>query len=111
MEALQARLYLLRPIMHIPQLRPHIEYSTMLGANASIMAIAVATTAFAPDYRLFKRLNGGIPLWILTLLYIIIDFAEQWRCAHHLAHLGGGLVGFLFVVSLRKGYDWSKLDD
>lgn len=92
----------------LPQLRSDIEYSTMLGANASIMAIAVATTALTPDYRLFKRLNGGIPLWILTLLYIIIDFAGSGGTAHHLAHLGGGLVGFLFVISLRKGYDWSK---
>jgi hypothetical protein len=24
-----------------------------------------------------------------------------------LAHLGGGLTGFLFIVSMRKGYDWS----
>ena len=92
----------------LPQLRHDIEYSSMLGANASIMAIAVATTALTPDYRLFRRLNGGIPLWVLTLLYIIIDFAGSGGTAHHLAHLGGGLIGFLFVVSLKKGYDWGK---
>ena len=92
----------------LPQLRHDIEYSSMLGANAAIMAIAVATTALTPDYRLFRRLNGGIPLWILTLLYIIIDFAGSGGTGHHLAHLGGGLIGFLFVVSLKKGYDWGK---
>jgi membrane associated rhomboid family serine protease len=92
----------------LPQLRHDIEYSNMLGANAAIMAIAVATTALTPDYRLFRRLNGGIPLWILTLLYIIIDFAGSGGTGHHLAHLGGGLIGFLFVVSLKKGYDWGK---
>lgn len=93
----------------IPQLRANIEYSTLLGANASIMAVAVAATALTPDYRFFKRLNGGIPLWILTLLYIIIDFAGSGGgAAHHLAHLGGGLTGFLFIVSLRRGYDWGK---
>ena len=91
----------------IPQLRSQVEYSQMLGGNASIIAVAVATTALAPDFRLFKNLNGGIPLWILTLLYIIIDFAGSGGLAHHLAHFGGGLAGFLFIVSLRKGYDWS----
>ena len=92
----------------IPQLRSQIEYSSMLGGNASIMAVAVAATALTPDYRLFKMLNGGIPLWILTVLYIIIDVAGNNGTAHQLAHLSGGLIGFLFIVSLRKGYDWGK---
>lgn len=92
----------------IPQLRGQIEYATMFSANASIIAVAVATTALTPDFRLFKNLNGGIPLWILTLLYIVIDFAGNGTIAHHLAHLGGGFMGFLFTASLKKGYDWSK---
>jgi membrane associated rhomboid family serine protease len=90
-----------------PQLRSQVEYSFMLGGNAGIMAIAVATTTLSPDYRLFRMLNGGIPLWILTILYVVIDFAGSGGLAHHLAHLGGGLIGFLFIVSLRRGYDWS----
>ncbi|MEO8853049.1 MAG: rhomboid family intramembrane serine protease [Ginsengibacter sp.] len=90
-----------------PELRGQVDYSFMYGGNAAIMAIAVATTTLAPDYRLFKMLNGGIPLWVLTVLYVIIDFAGSGGLAEHFAHLGGGLVGFLFVVSMRKGYDWS----
>jgi len=91
-----------------PMLRDQIEYSSMLGGSAGIMAIAIATTTLAPDYRLFRMLNGGIPLWILTILYIVIDLSGSQGTAHNLAHLGGGLTGFLFVLSLRKGYDWSK---
>ncbi len=91
----------------VPDLRNQIEYSSMLGGNASIIAIAVATTTLAPDFRLFKNLNGGIPLWILTVLYIVIDIAGSRGLAHNLAHIAGGLTGFMFVVSLRKGYDWS----
>jgi membrane associated rhomboid family serine protease len=91
----------------IPSLRNQVEYSFMLGGNAAIMAIAVATTTLSPDYRLFKMLNGGIPLWILTLLYIVIDIAGSHGMGEQLAHLGGGLTGFLFIVSMRKGYDWS----
>ncbi len=88
-------------------LRNQIEYSFMLGGNAAIMAIAIATTTLSPDYRMFRMLNGGIPLWILTALYIVIDVAGSEGTANKLAHLGGGLTGFLLVVSLRKGYDWS----
>ena len=91
----------------IPQLRPFITSSYLEGANASIMAVAIATTALAPDYRIFRMLNGGIPLWILTILFVIIDFAAigTGAPALHLAHLAGGLVGFFFIVALRKGHD------
>ena len=90
-----------------PMLREQVEYSFMFGGNAGIMAVALATTTLSPDYRLFRMLNGGIPLWILTILYVIIDLTGAGGASQHLAHLGGGLIGFLFVVSLRKGYDWS----
>jgi membrane associated rhomboid family serine protease len=103
----------------IPHLRPFIDIYSLSGASASIMAVAVATTAMAPDYRFFKMLNGGIPIWVLTVLYIIIDFAGigMGGASFYLAHVAGGLAGFLFIVSLRKGrdgsawmirfYDWS----
>jgi membrane associated rhomboid family serine protease len=93
----------------IPTLKPFIGVSAMGGANAAIMAVAVATTALAPDYRFFKMLNGGIPLWVITLLYVIIDFAGITGAgiAYHTAHLAGGFIGFMFVFNLRKGNDWS----
>ncbi len=91
----------------IPQLHPFINSYYLPGANASIMAIAVATTTLAPDYRFFRMLNGGIPIWVLTVLFIIIDFAGIGKggASFHLAHLAGGLAGFMFIVSLRKGHD------
>jgi membrane associated rhomboid family serine protease len=91
----------------IPQLRPFINSSFFEGANASIMAVAIATTALAPDYRIFRMLNGGIPLWVLTILFVIIDIAGvgTGAPAHLLAHLAGGLAGFFFIKSLRMGHD------
>ncbi len=93
----------------IPQLRPFIDFYSLSGANASIMAIAIATTALAPDYRFFRMLNGGIPIWVITILFVVIDFAGigNGGASFHLAHLAGGLAGFLFIVSLRRGYDAS----
>ena len=93
----------------IPQLKPGIDISFIHGANAATMAIAVATTALAPDYRFFKMLNGGIPIWVLTLLYVIIDFAgvSGVSAAYNISHLAGAFIGFMFVFSLRRGNDWS----
>ncbi len=93
----------------IPPLKPFIESSAMLGANAATMAIAVATTTLAPNYRFFRNLNGGIPIWVLTLIYIFIDFAgvASQSAAYSLSHVSGGLAGFVFVYLLRKEYDGS----
>lgn len=94
----------------LPSLRNNIDSAWLLGANPAIMAVAVATTTLAPDFRLFKMLNGGIPLWVLTLLYVVIDFAGigNASAAHYLSHLAGGAAGLFFVILLRNGHDLSE---
>lgn len=93
----------------IPSAKPFLDTSSLIGANAATMGVAVATTTLAPKYRFFRNLNGGIPIWILTLIYIVIDFVgvASQNSAYSLSHLGGGLAGFLFVFMLRKGRDGS----
>ncbi|MEJ7586069.1 MAG: rhomboid family intramembrane serine protease [Ferruginibacter sp.] len=93
----------------VPSLQPFKGSSSLIGANAATMALAVATTTLAPQYRFFRNLNGGIPIWILTLIYIFIDFAgvAGQSTALSLAHLGGGLAGFFFIYLLRKEKDGS----
>jgi membrane associated rhomboid family serine protease len=92
-----------------PRLITMMPGSTLHGASAGVMAIAIATTALAPDYRIFPMLNGGIPLWILTVVFVIIDFASipGTNSGGHIAHLAGAGMGFLFVFQLRRGRDWS----
>ena len=93
----------------IPPLKPVIQSSWLIGGNAGVMAIAMATTTLAPNYRFFQNLNGGIPIWVLTLVYIFIDFAgvASMGAAYSLSHLGGAAAGYLFVILLRKGNDGS----
>ena len=95
----------------IPGLKDGIEYSSMFGGNPSIMAIAVAATALAPKYKLFPMLNGGIPLWILTVIYVLIAVSGGGGMAVHLAQLGAGLAGYIFVLLLNRGYDSSSWMD
>lgn len=92
-----------------PRLVPAAPFSTLEGASAGVMAIAIATTTLAPDYRIFPMINGGIPLWVLTVVFVIIDFASipGQNGGGHLAHLAGAAMGFTFIYQLRKGRDWS----
>lgn len=91
-----------------PALR--VQNVNMVGASGGIMAIVVAATVLAPGYRIFPMIRGGIPLWVLTVLYLIIDLAlipKNNNTGGRIAHLAGGITGFLFVFALRRGYDWS----
>lgn len=93
-----------------PSIQPGLPGIVYLGANASIMAVAVATTTVSPDYRIFPMINGGIPLWILTFIYVIINFAsiQSGGPAEYIAQVAGAALGFVFVFQLRKGNDWSE---
>ncbi len=93
----------------IPPLRGQIPGSGLMGANAATMAVAMATTTLSPGYRFFTQLRGGIPIWVLMAVYIIIDFAgvASAGAAYSLSHLAGAAAGFLFVVFLRRGIDGS----
>lgn len=98
-------------------LRPHVNLISQTGAAAPVVAIAIATTTLAPNYRIFQMLNGGIPVWIITVLFIAIDFGTVGMVngAVALSHVASGLTGYIFVHQLRKGNDlglWmNKLSD
>lgn len=93
-----------------PGLRGSFPGPELIGANAGIMALAIATTMVSPDYRIFPMLNGGIPLWILTIVYVAIDLAGLGSApyAYHLSHAAGAAMGFIFVKELRRGRDWGS---
>ena len=94
----------------LPGLKQSLPVAEALGASAGVMAIAVAVTTISPGYRIFPMLFGGIPIWVLTTIYLIIDLASipLSNAGGHIAHLAGALTGFLFIYSFRKGYDWSE---
>jgi membrane associated rhomboid family serine protease len=93
-----------------PGLKQENTVFTLEGASAGVMAISIATTVLAPNYRFFPMINGGIPLWVITVIYAVIDFAmiaKDSNAGGHISHIGGGLFGLLFMWQYRKGNDWS----
>lgn len=91
----------------LPALQPSLPGAEALGASAGVMAIAAAVTTISPGYRIFPMLNGGIPVWIITGFYLIVDLATipMSNPGGHIAHLAGALAGFLFVYFFRRGLD------
>jgi membrane associated rhomboid family serine protease len=92
-----------------PIVRANLPSASIMGSSAAVMAVAMATTVLAPMYRFFASLNGGIPLWVVTMVYLLIDFAGivTQGAAHSMAHVGGAAAGFVFIYLLRKDKDGS----
>lgn len=94
----------------IPQYHDAVNNAVpLIGGGSAVMAVALATTTMAPGYRIFPMLNGGIPLWVLTLIFVAIDYATiaSSSGSYALAHLAGGTIGFIFIKQMQKGNDWS----
>lgn len=93
----------------LPGLKGQLPAAILVGANPAVIAIAVATTTVAPDYRIFPMINGGIPLWVLTLVYLLINFSgiPYGESAVYMANLAGAGTGFFFIYRLRRGHDGS----
>lgn len=82
----------------------------MVGAGPALMALSVATTTISPTYKIFPLIRGGIPLWVLTTIFILIHFATNGMLhpAFAAAEIAGGLIGFVIIWQMQKGNDWCE---
>lgn len=92
----------------IGPLKADLAYAQAFGASAGVMGVAIGTTALAPNYRIFQMINGGIPIWVITIIYLIIDLATipHGNPGGHIAHIAGAAMGYVFVLALQRGHDW-----
>lgn len=100
-------LFFLAAFNLFPIFRVEAPHALAYGASAGVMAIAFAATVLVPDYRFFPMLRGGIPIWVVTLIFVVIDLVsiQESNPGGHIAHLGGALAGVLFSIQLKKGRD------
>lgn len=79
--------------------------SFALGASASVIAIVIATSVFAPNYKINLLFIGPVALKYIALVTIILDVLSiaSSNAGGHIAHLGGALFGYLYIVQLKKG--------
>lgn len=90
-----------------PYFRGVVNYSYLLGASASVLAIVVATAYREPNYQVRLLFIGVIKLKYIALFMILSDllFMTSNNAGGHIAHLGGALAGLWFAASLGKGRD------
>lgn len=91
-----------------PYFSSSVDSSLMLGASAGVFAVVVGAATLAPNTTFFLILLGPVRIVYIAAFYVILSFANSigTNAGGELAHLGGALLGYLYVVQLRKGNDW-----
>ncbi|TVQ15358.1 MAG: rhomboid family intramembrane serine protease [Bacteroidetes bacterium] len=81
-----------------------------IGASASVLAIFIAAATYMPNYELPLIILGRIRLKYIAIFFVVIDLLsiDKGNSGGHLAHLGGALWGFVYVMLLKSGKDPGK---
>lgn len=85
-----------------------ISQGTLVGASAAVSAIMVAATVQSPDSPLrFMFIPITFKLWWITVGVLILDVVRipGGNAGGHLSHLGGALIGYVYMKQLQKGND------
>lgn len=93
----------------IPALAIQSSASSLIGASAGVMAIIVSTATLLPNYSIFIIFIGSVPLKWIAIIYVVLDLIliPYGNAGGHISHLGGALLGFIYISQLNKGNDWS----
>ncbi len=91
----------------IPYFKPLIDNSLMLGASGAAFAVVVAAATLLPNYTFMLLFIGPVRIKYIALFYIIVSFASTvgTNAGGNIAHLGGALIGYIYVKQLQKGVD------
>jgi len=84
------------------------DFSGMVGASAAVFAIMVAAATLLPDYTFYLLFFGSVKIKYIAFFYIVISFlgTVQSNAGGNLAHLGGALMGFVYIKQLQAGVNW-----
>ena len=82
-----------------------VGYAYFSGVVPGILGLASAATTISPKYRIFPMIGGGIPLWIIALVYLLLNLSTSGGYLFLSTQLIGILVGFGFVRLMQQGID------
>ena len=84
-----------------------VDFSYLIGASASVMAIVFAISFYRKDMEISLFLIGRVKLIYLALFTLVIDLLAitSDNAGGHIAHVGGALLGIWFASRMRVGKD------
>jgi len=94
----------------IPYYNDRVELSILMGASAGVFAVVVGAATFMPNYTFFLLFLGPVKIKYIAIFYVLLSFfnIDGSNAGGELSHLGGALIGFLYVQQLKKGNDFGQ---
>jgi membrane associated rhomboid family serine protease len=94
----------------IPFYQARVPIGGMVGASAAVYAIVVATATLLPDYTFFLLFLGPVRIKYIAAFYIVVSFLGSVgpNEGGNVAHLGGALIGFIYIKQLQAGVNWGS---
>lgn len=80
------------------------------GASGAVNAIVVAAAVISPDYIIRLLFFGDVKLKFIAAIVVLLSImgiADLNNTGGNIAHLGGALFGWFFILKLREGADLS----
>jgi len=92
----------------VPFFKAQSDFPGMVGASGAIYAIMVGAATLLPDYTFFLLFFGPVRIKYIAGIYILISFLGTTgaNAGGNLAHLGGALIGFVYIKQLQAGVNW-----
>ena len=106
--ALAGGIFYLMMFNTIPFFENNSNFSGMVGASAALFAIMVGASTLLPDYTFFLMFFGPVKIKYISFFYIVASFLGTVgsNAGGNLAHLGGALMGYIYIKQLQAGVNW-----
>lgn len=104
--ALVGAVFFLLAYNFIPALQPFVG-QPVIGASASVTAVIVAAATLLPDFTFMLFIIGAVKIKWIAVAVVLISIAgiNGGNPGGEITHLGGALLGFVFVKQLKAGRD------
>jgi len=83
------------------------------GASASVMGLLFAAATISPNYELTLLFIGRVAIKYIAVAFLVLDLlfvGQTQNSGGHAAHIGGALMGYMYIILLRHGYRLSPID-
>ncbi|MBX0292093.1 rhomboid family intramembrane serine protease [Hymenobacter sp. HSC-4F20] len=83
---------------------------SLLGASAAVTAIIMAAATLLPEYTFMLFLFGAVRIKYIAAVVILLSVIaiNQGNEGGGLAHIGGAILGFVFIKQLQAGRDLGR---
>lgn len=87
--------------------------NVLVGASAAVMAPMIGLAYYSPSMEIRLALIGRVKMWHIAACIVLIDLFQlsSTNVGGHIAHLGGALLGIIYVAQLKRGKDLSRIFD